>query len=157
MRNNSMTVIERFLKYVAISELGCWLWQGSLDTKGYGSLWDGEHNVRAHRFAHEYYKGIIPKGLEPDHLCRNRSCVNPNHIEIVTHLENVRRGVVGINMRSKTHCPKGHPYTMENTYIAPHDGSRYCKTCKHLSNAYWNGKRHERHVQLLRGEMPGKE
>lgn len=72
----------------------------------------------------------IPNGLELDHLCRNRACVNPYHLDPVSHAENMRRGVAGLKQREKTHCPVGHEYTAENTYIHPQNGSRNCKACQ---------------------------
>lgn len=71
----------------------CWIWSGSRDGKGYGLFWDGDRQVRAHRFAYELLREPIPDGLTIDHLCRVTSCVNPDHMEVVTVSENVRRGL----------------------------------------------------------------
>ena len=88
----------------------CWIWQGKKDY-GYGRVgMNGTHH-RAHRLIYEALKGPIPEGLQLDHLCRNRSCVNPNHLEPVTGAQNCRRGI-----GSKTHCKHGHEFTEENTY-----------------------------------------
>jgi hypothetical protein len=86
--------------------------------------------LRAHRVIWEMTHGPIPSGLEVDHLCRNRACVNPRHMALVPHRENTLRGMAptAINAR-KTHCPAGHPYDGENTYMAP-DGWRQCMTCR---------------------------
>jgi len=93
----------------------------------------------AHRFSYQLLVGNIPEGLEIDHLCRNKICVNPAHLEAVTHLTNMRRGDHnrGRHHAAKTHCPKGHEYTPENTYTshrALSDGtvglSRFCRACK---------------------------
>lgn len=70
----------------------CWLWLGSLNNAGYGKLTVRRVNLYAHRFAHECLVGPVPEGLELDHLCRVRRCVNPDHLEPVTRSENVRRG-----------------------------------------------------------------
>ena len=80
--------------------------------------------IYAHRFAYELLVGQVPEDLELDHLCRNRSCVNPSHLEPVTHQENVRRGRNA--QREKTHCPRNHPYddTSQTGY-----GDRRCRTC----------------------------
>lgn len=88
---------ERFLAKVEISSTsGCWIWTGSLDNHGYGRLAlglksEGQRPVAAHRLAHEWWVAPIPDGYEVDHLCRVRHCVNPEHLEAVTHAENVRR------------------------------------------------------------------
>ena len=131
-----LSAIERFCKYLSISETGCWEWNGCCGKDGYGQFWDGKRLVKAHRFSYEYFNGItIPDGLESDHLCRNRKCVNPNHIEPVTRSENIRRGVrvpnqnLGARQKAKTHCPKGHPYDNINTYLTP-TGKRDCRICR---------------------------
>lgn len=126
------TAEERFWAQVEKTEM-CWLWLGTKNTGGYGSIWVHGHHVFAHRFAYELLVGPIPEGLEPDHLCRNHSCVNPAHLEPVPHGENVRRGTGGRDARErqlrKTHCPQGHPYDLFNTYYAP-NGERACRACK---------------------------
>ena len=107
---------------------GCWVWLGYLMPEGYGQFGVGHRKIRlTHRLAYEHFVGPIPVGLQLDHLCRNRRCCNPNHLEPVTQEENRRRGVnVGRTHThtAKTHCPKGHPYD----YF--HAGKRSCKTCR---------------------------
>lgn len=80
---------------------------------------------------YEHVKGPVPDGLELDHLCRVHNCVNPAHLEAVTHAENVRRGEAGLHNPEKTHCPNGHAYTEENTLVIndPRGAYRRCKKC----------------------------
>jgi len=106
----------------------CWSWAGSHSGAGYGYMPRPAQGMPAHRAAYEAMMGSIPDGLVIDHLCRNRGCVNPWHLEPVTQLENVRRGNVGDNNRAKTHCPKGHPYDEQNTYRVK--TGRLCRICK---------------------------
>lgn len=127
---------ERFLDLVDRGRPGCWLWIGNKDSKGYGRFWekamDGFRKVLAHRWSYQHFSGPIPDGLVIDHLCRNRSCVNPDHLEHVTPLENDRRGTsfAAVNRR-KTHCKWGHPFDDLNTHYQPR-GGRACRECNKL-------------------------
>ncbi len=115
------------------SNSGCWLWVGSL-ARGYGKIAvrgdDGELRLRpAHRFVWETLVGAIPKGMELDHLCRTRCCVNPAHLEPVTHRENIRRGSGPMAARmAQVKCIREHALEGENLYITP-DGRRQCRLC----------------------------
>jgi hypothetical protein len=114
---------------------GCWNWGAARTAAGYGSAWDSKRKAvdYAHRIAYRALVAEVPAGLELDHLCRVRSCVNPAHLEAVTHSENVRRGEawhgIAAAEREKTHCKHGHEFSPENTYRPP-AGKRACKTCK---------------------------
>jgi hypothetical protein len=117
-------------------ENGCWIWEGAKNNDGYGYYYLGKDClgeykiVRAHRWSYEHHKGPIPQGLHIDHLCRNRSCVNPDHLEVVTGKENVLRGVGPTAMNAqKIHCANGHPFDEENTRIDKNN-IRRCKTCE---------------------------
>ena len=110
---------------------GCWLWVAALNDHGYGIFRSSTgRNVRAHRWAYEALVGPIPDGMEIDHLCRMRSCVNPDHLEAVTHQQNTQRSLPGGRRwrRDLTHCPQGHAYDEGNTYW--HRGKRSCRTCQ---------------------------
>lgn len=113
---------------------GCWLWTAKVESNGYGRFWFDGHSVLAHRFAYELVHGPIPKGLTIDHRCRTRACVNPAHMELVTMKTNVLRGAgITAELAAKTHCPRGHPYDMFNTYIN-HKGARVCRECQRERN-----------------------
>lgn len=127
---------ERFWSKVDGGDVdSCWLWTGKTNDSGYGIFRnDGKKDVRAHRWAYDSLIADIPVGLQIDHLCRTRNCVNPWHLEPVTLAENTRRGnFVSASIaakRNRTHCPSGHEYTPENTRIVGPRKHRYCRTCQ---------------------------
>jgi hypothetical protein len=124
------TRIARIIRKSPEDENGCWVWSGRVGSGGYGKIRvreDGrEINRGAYRVLYELMIGKVPDGLVLDHLCRNRLCVNPAHLEPVTQTENVLRGegFAAVNAR-KTSCPKGHPYDEANTKL--YQGRRYCR------------------------------
>lgn len=127
---------KRFLDKVLVTE-GCHFWMGAL-VEGYGQFWADGRLALAHRWAYERWRGPLPPYGRPtkeqiDHLCRNRSCVNPFHLEIVSPRTNTLRGN-GVTARraAQTHCINGHALSGRNLYRVPKTGWRQCRTCKRL-------------------------
>lgn len=120
---------ERFWAKVAVTP-SCWLWVAYRDPNGYGRVAMGDGPRLAHRVAYEALVGAVPDGLDLDHLCRVRNCVNPDHLEPVSHAENMRRG----EFAQRDHCARGHEYTPENTKLND-KGHRYCRTCAYERDA----------------------
>lgn len=114
----------------------CWLWNGSVNKGGYGVAGNGIRgsSIGAHKLCYELLVGKVLRGMQLDHLCKNKLCVNPNHLEVVTPRANLLRSgnFVGINAR-KTHCKNGHSLSGLNLYITP-SGFRNCKACRRQSS-----------------------
>ena len=124
-----MSLLERIeQKYIPEPNSGCWLWLGAVTPTGYGTISIKHKTYHAHRTVYECLVGPIPAGLQLDHLCRVRSCVNPAHLEPVTNQVNLLRG-----KRSFSACKNGHPYTPDNIYTIK-GYYRCCRTCKKLSD-----------------------
>lgn len=112
----------------------CWQWLAGLTAQRYGGFHPTKGTfVLAHRYAYELTVGPIPAGLVVDHLCRNRACVNPDHLEPVSNEENLRRGA-GYALRNgmRNECRNGHEYTPENTYVDPTKGTVRCRKCARI-------------------------
>lgn len=134
-RRRKVDPVERFLSKVSKKRSGCWIWTASIRLEGYGQFHLNERNRLAHRVAYEFFVGRIPDGLQLDHLCRNRACVNPKHLEPVTPRENVMRGTLPEASRrrgrERTHCRNGHPFIGDNVARGP-DNERVCRACNRI-------------------------
>ncbi len=115
---------------------GCWEWTGAIQSSGYGSFGVNKSGRLAHRLSYESMRGPIPEGLQIDHLCKNKVCVNPWHLEPVTHQENQAR----TDRATKTHCKHGHPLSGANLGKTGR-GYRRCMTCNRINAARWRAKR----------------
>ena len=136
---------QRFWSRVRKTDL-CWLWLGTKTQKGYGRLIVGYRVWPAHRYAYELLVGTVPAGLQLDHLCRNRACVNPQHLEPVTGKENTLRGFspAAQNAR-KLRCKNGHPFD-----IVTKNRTRQCSTCIRRRVAQWTARNRERVRERLK-------
>ena len=125
----------------------CWLWIGATRSNSsgklrYGEFWDGIRVVLAHRLSYEMHHHVtIPEGMTIDHVkargCTSTLCVNPYHLEAVTNRENLLRGnTLAAKEVKVTHCPQGHPYNKENTYVYPSDSRRECRICRRERKRY---------------------
>ena len=138
---------ERFIQRIRLVdgplETQCWMWTARLDDCGYGWFSCKHKNHKAHKYAYEAVLGSVPCGQELDHLCRNRACANPFHVEPVTHTENVARGIAGLWQRQKTHCSKGHPFDAQNTYVYTEGvyQKRGCLICRRARSMVVNTRR----------------
>ena len=154
--------------YVINNETGCWEWQLRLNIGGYGDFCLRINSkmelYRAHRVSYTIHKGVIPDGLQLDHLCRNRACVNPEHLEAVTGSINVKRGLsssenpIAIRRQNATHCKYGHEFTDENTVIDKNPNcksgqSRRCRKCRALYLREYRKSQKIKNRSLLREQI----
>lgn len=120
-KSREVPFMERLMANLDITPGGCWTWTGHCYSNGYSIIaWRATQHL-GHRLSFRFFRGEIPDGLQLDHLCRNRACVNPTHLEPVTAMENTRRAM-------RSHCVNGHPFDVENTWM--HKGKRYCRECR---------------------------
>lgn len=137
---------------------GCILWTGRLTTKGYGVISTGQKERSAHRIAYEWHFGPIPEGLQVHHKCKTRSCVNPLHMQLVTHLEHIALEDRQAKIKARTHCSNGHEYTEENTIMRERVdkyGLRTFRTCRECGRiAARNFLRRKRNIDPSKWQMP---
>ena len=146
-----------------IDKNDCWLFAGYKNEQGYGTISTYINHKPGYQYAHrasyETFVGAIPDGLVIDHLCKNRCCINPDHLETVTNRENIMRGEAVLSHKRITHCPRGHEYTDINT-VYSNRGWRICKTCKadrrekyYIENKYrwkaYNARCYQRHKSSI--------
>lgn len=141
---NPLSPTERFLTMFTVSSVSshacspCWEWVSRLTGNGYGQMWDSDKRttVMAHRFSYEYHVGPIPKGMQIDHLCRNRICVNPGHFELATPKINTLRSTSNSAKNALvTHCIRGHPLSGKNLYRTKF--GRVCRECSKRRSLEW--------------------
>ncbi|WP_432110795.1 HNH endonuclease signature motif containing protein [Streptomyces sp. YPW6] len=126
---------DRFLAHITDTPAGCWQWTGYLMPNGYARISVAGERQYAHRVAYEAMVEPIPEGLVIDHLCRNRGCVNPEHLDAVTQRTNVLRGESQAAARARqTACVRGHAFDRTNTYRAG-NGTRKCRKCRTAARA----------------------
>lgn len=132
-------------KWVLDTKTGCHLWRGAITAKGYGAFWLDGGTRKAHRIAYEIAHGSVPRGMEIDHLCRVRHCVNPAHLEAVTPWENWRRGLApSAQSAHATHCKWGHYFETDGRLNA--QGERVCVPCSLRRAREQRARRHTPHM-----------
>lgn len=147
-----MTSPERFWRMVGMGPNGCWVWLGYKDSDGYGHFHvssSPKKSTVAHKWLWEHERGPVPTGLTLDHVCRNTSCVRPDHLVIETRARNTSKARA-LQPRP-AHCIRGHEFTAENAYTYP-NGERACRECRTMHSRLYearSGRRGRRNVQSV--------
>lgn len=145
----SLNHLNRLLTETVLTDSGCHEWQGGLNINGYGYVQSGGRAIQAHRLAYFAEHGTIDPLLTIDHLCRNRKCVNPEHLELVTVSENTKRMIRALN---RTHCPRGHNLEGDNLIKSLLEKGRACRSCDIAGRAARHrsltGEERERYIQI---------
>lgn len=154
----SVATVNKFLEYVDDQDQdGCWEWTAARSGAGYGNfVANNGKNISAHRYSYAVFVGPIPEGLALDHLCRNRACVNPDHLEPVTHRENTRRG---LRKDLRETCDNGHPWVPENLvprYGSDGEGRHRCRACYEATRAKIDARRSKQGKCVDCGDSIGK-
>lgn len=147
-------VKDRLLDLIEIDR--CWVWKGSLSRAGYGRLTIREGGKKmtksAHRVSYETFVGKIPVGLTIDHLCKNKACINPDHLEAVSQKVNVHRAnPLWKQEAARTHCPQGHEYTEDNMYKYKTRSGGVCRNCKTCMKARTRARYQMKKLTLQKG------
>ena len=153
---NTGTVTDRLRAGSRADVSGCTVWRRYRTPKGYGLITVDGKKRRVHQVAYELVNGPVPPGLEIDHLCRNHACLDPEHLEAVTHRENMLRGV-SFNGQ-KTHCTHGHEFTEANTrWLSRIGGGRNCRTCQRTRARARYAAKHTRKTSIAGGPPAGRD
>jgi hypothetical protein len=124
-------------RFVVDPATQCWNWTGAISAGSYGSIYYEGRMQKAHRVMWRLERDEIPDGMDLDHLCRNRLCINPDHLEPVTRSENLRRSPLMDRHSHRTHCIRGHEFTPENTRYKSSNGHRVCRECMRMHIRNW--------------------
>lgn len=148
-KGNTSDPVKRFWSHVEKTD-SCWNWTACIAKNGYGRFVFNTKHMLVHRISYELIHGKIPEGKQLDHLCRNRRCVNPVHLQPVPPKENVLRGI-GITAKNseKTHCKRGHELSGENLVIEK-NGSRQCRLCKNAKNSKFMNQWYQNHRDQMK-------
>lgn len=137
-----MNILTRFNAKYTIDINNCWVWHASKLKNGYALFTDQNgKTVTGHRWSYQQFIGLIPNGLVVDHICRNPSCVNPNHLQAISQSNNIKRSLLVKVRSARTHCKHGHEFTPENTKYIKGQRGRRCAACAYISKL--NSKRNK--------------